>query len=618
MILRTITPLFLVLTWMLTCTAASNLCADQAASIKPQKIPPNIVLIITDDQGYGDLGFTGNSVIQTPAIDQLRRQSVLLDNFHVDPTCAPTRAALLTGRYSNRTGVWHTIKGRSMLREREITLADILTENGYATGLFGKWHLGDCYPYRPQDRGFTHSVYHLAGGVGQAPDYWGNDYFDDTYLVNGKFQRFEGFCTDIWFGEGIKFIEKQVRKEQPFFAYISTNAPHSPFYCPEEFTRPYEGVPDVSRTEFYGMVTNIDSNIAKLMERLDALGVTEDTILIFMTDNGTAGGLWQGRGYDGGMRGRKNSAYEGGHRVPCLIRWPGGNIQAGAAVEKLSAHFDLLPTLIDLLDLEAPSVDFDGTSLRDLLYPSQSVWKERTLVVESQRVVDPIKWRKCAVMSERWRLINGQELYDRTVDPKQATDVAAKYPNVVGDLRTAYEAYWADVSREHVLTSSIVVGSDLAPIVALSSHDWLLEQQTPWNQPHIKNGEHAHKAHWAIDVEQAGMYELSLRRWPVEADKGINDGTYGRAFNFSQASVRIGANDMLQAIPKGAKEVTFTVHLEKGPTELAPIFIGSDFEATPYYVYVTHQPFENWQTPEGMGVPIYDPNYGSAPPQLKK
>ena len=178
MIARTIIPLFLVHIWMLTCVIQSNLCADQAASIKPQESRPNIVLIITDDQGYGDLGFTGNSVIQTPAIDQLRRQSVMLDNFHVDPTCAPTRAALLTGRYSNRTGVWHTIKGRSMLREREITLADILTENGYATGLFGKWHLGDCYPYRPQDRGFTHSVYHPAGGVGQAPDYWGNDYFD--------------------------------------------------------------------------------------------------------------------------------------------------------------------------------------------------------------------------------------------------------------------------------------------------------------------------------------------------------------------------------------------------------------------------------------------------------
>ena len=191
---------------------------------------PNVILVMTDDQGYGDLGCNGNTVIKTPNIDELRGQGLQLDNFHVDPTCAPTRAAWMTGRYSNRVGVWHTVQGRNLLRSREVTMADIFSDNGYATGIFGKWHLGDTYPFRPEDRGFRHTVYHSAGGVGQTPDYWGNDYFDDTYRVNGKLKRFEGFCTDNWFDEGIKFIK--AHKNKPFFAYIVPNAPHGPFYCP--------------------------------------------------------------------------------------------------------------------------------------------------------------------------------------------------------------------------------------------------------------------------------------------------------------------------------------------------------------------------------------------------
>jgi arylsulfatase A-like enzyme len=577
---------------------------------------PNVVIVITDDQGYGDLGFTGNPAVQTPALDSLRRQSTLLNNFHVDPTCAPTRAALMTGRYSNRVGVWHTVQGRNMLRRREVTMADIFGQNGYATGLFGKWHLGDCYPYRPEDRGFQHSVYHPAGGVGQAPDYWGNDYFDDTYLVNGKLQRFEGFCTDVWFREGMKFIENNVREGRPFFAYIAPNAPHSPFYCPEEYAKPYEGNPAVSRAEFYGMITNIDDNMTRLMSRLETLGVADNTILIFMTDNGTAGGLHEGRGYDGGMRGQKNSEYDGGHRVPLLIRWPDGKIEAGKSVEHLTAHMDVLPTFIDLLNLKAPGIAFDGASLRELLYGDGRKWPERTLVVESQRVVDPVKWRKSAVLTDRWRLINGKELFDMKADPKQVNEISAQYPEVFKRLRGEYDNFWNDVSREHGLTSYMVIGSDQSPVVSFCSHDWLIDKLPPWDQPHIKNGAVAEEACWAIEVEQDGDYELSLRRWPVEADKGINDGTYGKAFNYKQARLRIGDIDETKGIPDGAKEVTFRVTLKKGVAELSPVFIGPDLSATPYYVYVTHKPFPGWQTPQGMGIPVYDPEYGRVPPQI--
>ena len=599
---------------LIAASVAAGVVATAAFSDEIKK--PNVVIVITDDQGYGDLGFTGNPWIKTPTLDTLRTQSVLLNNFHVDPTCAPSRAALMTGRHSHRVGVWHTVQGRSLLRRRETTMADIFAANGYATGMFGKWHLGDCYPFRPEDRGFQHCVYHQAGGVGQAPDYWGNDYFDDTYIVNGKRQRFEGFCTDVWFREGMKFI--QANKNKPFLAWIALNAPHAPYYCPEEYTKPYEGNPDVPVTEFYGMITNIDDNMAKLMKMLDDEGLADNTILVFMTDNGTAGGLKDGRGFDGGMRGKKNSEYEGGHRVPLMLRWPDGKIEAGKSVERLTAHIDILPTFIELCGLTAPVIDFDGANISELLYGDGQEWTDRALVVESQRVIDPIKWRKSAVMTDRWRLVNGQELFDLRADPKQVEDIAAQHPEVFERLRGEYDSFWSDVSREHNLISYMVIGSDRSPVVSLSSHDWLLDRLPPWNQTHIINGEVAEESFWAIEVERDGDYEISLRRWPVEADKGINDGTYGKAFNFKKARMRIGDIDETMDIPEGAKEVTFSVSLKKGVTRLAPVFIGDDLTATPYYAYVTHRPEPGWQTPEGMGIPVYDPSYGRLPPQEKE
>ena len=584
---------------------------------------PNVIIVMTDDQGYGDLGFTGNGMVKTPVIDKLRGQGTLLNNFHVDPTCAPSRAALMTGRYSDRVGVWHTVQGRNMLRRREVTMADVFGNNGYATGIFGKWHLGDCYPYRPEDRGFQQAVYHRGGGVSQAPDYWGNDYFDDTYIVNGKPQRFEGFCTDIWFSECMKFIK--ANESRPFFAYLVPNAPHGPFYCPGKYAKPYEGNPKVPHPEVYGMIENIDDNMALLLAFLDREKLADNTILIFMTDNGTGGGLKRGRddwkdngvGFDGNMRGKKGSPYEGGHRVPFIIRWPNGRIGAGRSIEELTAHIDVLPTLIDLCGLKAPDVRFDGTSLRKLLYKSDQPWPQRALVVESQRVVDPVKWRQCSVMEGPWRLVDGKELYDLEKDGKQTVDVAGQHPEVVERLRGKYEGFWDDVSREHGLTSYIVVGSDHAPITRLSSHDWLIDQLPAWDQKHIVNGEVAVEAKWAIEVERGGTYEISLRRWPVEVDKGINDGTYGKAFNYKQARLRIGGVDETMDIPEGTKEVTFKVNLKKGVTELSPLFISPNLSATPYYAYVTHKPFPGWQTPKGMGVPVYDPGYGRRPPQLK-
>ena len=414
----------------------------------------------------------------------------------------------------------------------------------------------------------------------------------------------------------MKFIK--ANKDKPFFAYISTNAPHSPYYCPEEYTKPYEGNPQVSITEFYGMVTNIDDNMAKLMKLLEEEGMADNTILVFMTDNGTAGGLKNGRGYDGGMRGKKNSEYDGGHRVPFIIRWPDGKIEAGKSVERLTAHIDILPTFIELCGLKAPEIEFDGASLRDLLYTDG-----KGLAGPCARGRIAARGRSDQMAQERRDdrpVAFGQRqgtLRPRRPIPKQATDVAAQHPEVVERLRGEYDKFWNDVSREHDLTSYMVIGSDRSPIVSLSSHDWLIDKLPPWNQGHIINGDVAEESFWAIEVERDGDYEISLRRWPVEADKGINDGTYGKAFNYKKARLRIGDIDETKDIPAGAKEVTFKVSLKKGMTQLAPVFIGPDLTATPYYAYVTHKPKPGWQTPQGMGIPVYDPTYGRVPPQIE-
>ena len=251
---------------------------------------PNIVFVLTDDQGYGDLGCHGNSAIRTPCLDRFHQDAVRFTDYHVGSTCAPTRAGLLTGHYCNSAGVWHTIGGRSLLRADEWTLADALTGAGYRTGHFGKWHLGDSPPYRPHERGFAESIYHAGGGIGNTGDPWGNDYFDDTYFKNGIPTPYEGYCTDVFFREGQRFITENA--DRPFFCYIATNAPHGPLNVEPHYVEQYrDATPHEERARFYGMITNIDENFGQLQATLDELGIADNTILIFMTDNGTATGV---------------------------------------------------------------------------------------------------------------------------------------------------------------------------------------------------------------------------------------------------------------------------------------------------------------------------------------
>ncbi|MEX0321894.1 MAG: arylsulfatase [Puniceicoccaceae bacterium] len=550
---------------------------------------PNVVLVITDDQGYGDIAAHGNPIINTPAMDALHAESVRLTNYHVSPTCAPTRGALLSGHYTNRAGPWHTIMGRSFLRPESTTMGTVFGKNGYKTGMFGKWHLGDNYPYRPQDRGFQEVVNHNGGGVGQTPDYWNNSYFDDTYFHNGVPTKYKGYCTDVFFQEAKRFIGESIEANKPFFAYICTNAPHGPFHVEDRYWKPYVNKVNNEREAiFYGMIENIDDNVADLREFLDKKGVADDTIFIFTTDNGTASGE---KIFNDDMRGKKGSQYEGGHRVPFFLHWPKAGLKKPRDIDRLTAHIDILPTLIELCGLKAPlDYSFDGRSLVPLLFRNKVTWPDRTIITDSQRVKDPIKWKSSATMTNRWRLINGEELYDIIKDPSQTKDVASQYPEVVKRLRRNYDAWWESVSVLFDKETRIIVGNKNGNPAELTAHDWITEKAPPWHQSSIRKAQQG-SGFWALNVEKPGKYRIALRRWPQSVNAAIAADvapgepvpgleayreTPGQGIPATSAILKMGKIDLKKPVTKGAEEVVFNVNLPKGDIDMYCFFEKAD------------------------------------------
>src|SRR5438552_11069719 len=363
---------------------------------------PNIVLIMTDDQGYGDLGVHGNPLIRTPSIDALAIKSAVLPNFYVSPVCTPTRASLMTGRYNYRTRAIDTFRGRAMMDTSEVTIAEVLAGSGYATGIFGKWHLGDCYPMRPIDQGFEMALVHRGGGIGQPSDPPGAEdkYTDPVLFRNGQPEPEKGYCTDVYFREGMKWAEKAASDGKPFFLYLPTNCPHGPFddVPPAEYayykqqkitagqlpTKAGNPVPrnmDAdTQARVYAMIENIDQNVGRLLKWLDERKLAENTLVIFMTDNGRAT-----PGYNAGMRGNKSTVYDGGIKSPFFAYWQ-GKLQPGIASDRIAMHIDLAPTILEICGVTKPvDLKLDGRSLRPLLTRQQTNWLDRTPFSQSHR-----------------------------------------------------------------------------------------------------------------------------------------------------------------------------------------------------------------------------------------
>lgn len=544
---------------------------------------PNVIIILTDDQGYGDMSCHGNQLIQTPQIDKLYSESVRLSNFHVCPVSSPTRASLLTGKYASRVGVWRTFQGRSIMNKNEVTLAQIFEEDGYKTGLFGKWHLGDNYPYRPQDRGFQEVLSFGGGGVGQNPDYWRNDYFSDIFRHNGKNEYYEGYCTDIWFKNAMEFIDNN--KNKPFFCYLATNAPHFWYFVPNDYTIPFrkKGMDD-SQSRYMGMIMNIDENLGKLLKKLEELSLEKNTILIFMSDNGQSNYKLPKDGpfyYNAGMRGRKGSSYEGGHRVPCFIRWPDGGIEGGRDFNKLTANIDIMPTLIELCKIQDKhKIKFDGKSLAPVLRGSNSTWDERTLFVDYQGREIPEKWRNSAVMTEQYRLINGKELYDVRNDPGQQTDISLSHPEVVQKLQNRYDTWWNDISRNFDKYNCIFIGDDNENPVKLTCHDWHAEEALGvWDQEVIRQRQHKN-GFWAIEIVSDGDYEFTCRTYPKEEDTRLN---------VVKVRLKIGNQVIEKECDPGESEVKLKLSLKKGETFLQSWFYENDTNSFGVpYIYIRH------------------------------
>lgn len=532
---------------LISCTSAQ----DQNLSAVSASTRPNVVLIVTDDQGYGDLGRHNNPIIQTPNIDEIASQGARLTNFHVDPTCSPTRSALLTGKHSLNAGVWHTILGRYMLGPEHITLAESLQSNGYETAIFGKWHLGDNYPYRPQEQGFEHALIHGGGGVGQTPDYWGNTQFDDTYYRNGEPEKFTGYATKIWFDEAKKFIDTP--RSTPYFAYIALNAPHGPYRAPEDYIRPYldKGL-NRTMASFYGMITHIDDQVGQLRRHIKARGEYDNTIFVFMTDNGSSyrqtdknrvlkadhGELakrfpgWQP---NDNMRGYKGEVYEGGHRVPFFISYPNGNIKSGD-YDNLTAHFDIMPTILQLAGIDDRPDNLDGVSLADYLTNNDVTGvTDRSVVITNQRVYHPSPKRPTAVAFKNWRYVteNGkEELYNLTDDPGQQQDLAETQPEMLEKLRAEKLKWWQDAKQKGFKDRYIGVGNPAENPVRLNAMDWMEvpdDQPVPWFIGHQSPAEEYDYVHWLteedkyqplpwyINVEQPGSYEIKAYYHDVPA-----------------------------------------------------------------------------------------------------
>ncbi|WP_111708490.1 arylsulfatase [Lutibacter citreus] len=592
----------------LSCIILVQLTACKAKEIeKTEQKAPNVILVLTDDLGIGDLGCHGNPWLKTPNIDSFYNESVRMTDFHVSPLCTPTRGAIMTGRYPINNGAWSTFKGRDALTRNTQTMANVFKNNGYKTALFGKWHLGDNYPVRPTDCGFDTAIHHLAGGVGELSDYWGNSYFDDVYYVNNVPQQFEGYCTDVWFKETMKYIDKNKDADQPFFVYLPTNAPHDPLIVAEKYAEPYkqfEGK-DIISANLYGMIANIDENFGKLNAFLEEKNLSKNTIVIFMSDNGTRYGYSaDGKlGYNRGYRGIKGSKLEGGHIAPFFIRWPNGEIEGGKDINTLAAHVDLVPTLAKLCGLTIPEqMKLDGVDFSSLLKSQKGGIDERTVFVHNrQDWRPPMDEDETCILKNQWRLVNGKQLYDIIKDPKQKHNIASEHQELVKKLLADNSEFLKSTKLSPIYKEFpvYVVGNKAQEEIKLTIQHAIGEGGGIWKPEQVSEGMKNINNMHSLEIEKAGIYEISCRRWPKECPGpiwGIPQKNPKNLYNYksihpTKAKIKIANQILEKEINENDEEVLFKVKLEKGKTLLVNDFIEGNETYGVYYSYI--KPIKN-------------------------
>ncbi len=543
---------------------------------------PNVIVIMTDDQG-NNLGYLGNPYLKTPNIDQLAAQSIRMTNFHQENKCTTSRAALMTGKDSFRTGAWRTSKGRSTMRAEEVTLAEMFQGAGYKTGHFGKWHLGEAWPTRPIDQGFAESVQLKTGGIGQIADYWNNDYIDDTYYHNGVAKPYKGYCTDVFFDEAMRYI-KEV-KDQPFFIYLAPNVAHVPFIVDEKYSKPFEEAGLVKKQAvFYGMIQNLDDNFGRLDAFLKEQGLSENTIIVYTTDDGASGTSFIGKGKDDhvtkgwnmNMRGGKGSRFEGGHRVFANIKYP----QSGLTGDNntLTAIKDVYPTLLDIAGISYPDgVKLDGRSfapyLKTALDPQDD---ERPIYIN---YYNPKRWdsrKDASVIYKNWRLTSATELYDIDSDWSQVNDIAKLHPELVKKLNSGYDA-WDKKAQQLVRTDIVrfVLGDKQHREIIMTGQDhWTNNGCNPFRQDSARG---LVKCNGPLKVKfiNSGKYSFTLSRYPLYTAIPFSTSFKERTtepldnyFAAQNARLKVGEQQLEKIISGDDNQVTFTMNIDKGEMDI--------------------------------------------------
>lgn len=578
-----------------------------AADVSASKPRPNVIVLLADDVGYGDLGCHGSPVGKTPNLDRLSKESVRFTDFHVQPMCSPTRGALLTGRHCLDNGAWLVAVGRYMPRPELPTMADVFRANGYATGMFGKWHLGENYPFRPMDRGFDEAIYYPGSSLGTSRDFWNNNGFDGTYLHNGKRQKYPGYVQDVWMRESMAWMAKQKDAGRPFFCYLPSNLIHGPEFVEEELKARFAHVANKDAQRAFTALERYDGTVGDLERFLESSGLRDNTIMVFMSDNG--GNTMMTDIFNAGMRGHKQELYEGGHRVPCFIRWPQKGWGGGRDVPQLAVIEDLLPTFMDACGLKpVPGLKPDGTDLAPVLdgktLPSlderisivqYGLFREQPRPPGAMNENNPVQpnYGESAILWRNWRLVFLKELYDLSTDPAQKTNVISAHPEIAEKLRAHYKAWWEKLRPDRQPMPEVVIGTAHENPTLLDWTQWE-GAWVDWSNP-LRVGVKANGT-WHLRVAEAGDYLFTLRRWPEEVNQPIRAAVpagpwpymAGVAMPIAKVRLEVQGQKAEAAVGPDDVKIELPLKLDAGPVQLKTWFLDDKGEplSGAYYVDV--------------------------------